>query len=166
MTYTFGSCLTTTNAFLSMFYVASFVKSVTAVMKDHGHDTWLELWKVMSWSLLALWNGRHPLLDWNNQPFKPGSRFAAKAGQLIAKGFRFVVWNIIGDWDFHVNVLGMPHWRNPCICHECDATQIDGARPYNRNFPGKLWDLFDPRTFTFASRFSHPLFTLPGVSSW
>lgn len=166
MTYTFGSCLTTTNAFLSMFYIASFVKSVTAVMKEHGHDTWQELWVMMVWSFLALWHGVHPLVDWNGRAFKPGSRFAAKAGQLICEGYRFVIWNIIGDWEFMANVLGMPHWRNPSVCHECDATQISGSRSYGLNFPGKLWTLFDPEVFTFLSRFAHILFSLPGVSAW
>ena len=60
MTLTFGSCLATTNSMDSMFYIASFVKSVTATTAKHGVDTWVELWAIICWSFQALWEGTHP----------------------------------------------------------------------------------------------------------
>ena len=105
LVFTFGSCLTTTNSMLAMFYLASFVKSVTATVKKHGVDTWQNIWTVLVWSFLAAWEGKHPSLDWENKPFEAGSRFAARAGQTLCKGFRFLVWNLIGDLEYFAKCI-------------------------------------------------------------
>jgi len=166
MVFSFGSILTSTNSMLAMFYIASFVKSVTAFQDKHKEDTWHELWKIILWSLVACWHGVHPALDWTNSPFPPQSKFHGKAGQPLCKGFKFLIWNIIGDLEFFANVLGMPHWRNASLCFACDCTQADGERPYTKNWAGKLWNLYSAQLFHFISRRNHPVFDLPGVTSW
>ena len=87
--YTCGSCLTSTNSMLTMLYMASFVKSVTAVLASHGHDTWDEAWKYLCWSLHALWRGVYPLTDADHQPWHAGSKNHALAGRPLSLGFEF-----------------------------------------------------------------------------
>ena len=166
MVFSTGSVLTMSTTMLTMLYMASFIKSVTATQTAHGADTWATIWRRLVWSFVALWFGIHPDRDWDDQPFALGSRFAAAAGTPLAGGFRFLIWNIIGDLEFMANVLGLPHWRNPLICSECDCTQAEGDRPYTKHFAGKLWSLFDAAIYSFVSRKNHPLFVLPGVSAW
>jgi hypothetical protein len=167
MVFTFGSATTVTNSFLSMFYIASFVKSVTASLKNgNNFDTWAELWAVIFWSFQALWHGRHPDTDWRGQPFEATSRFAAKAGRAIAGGLRFCIFHIMGDLEFMANTLGLPHWRNHDMCFECNATQSDGPRPWQVCWHAKQWSRYDPREFSYQSRHDHVIFQLPGVTSW
>ena len=108
MTLTFGSVLATTNSMDSMFWMASFVKAVTATQTKHGADTWDSIWKVLVWSFKALWLGTHPTKDWNDEDFEVGSLFLQKAGQPLYKksGSSFgICWGI-------GNTL-----QTTCICH-------------------------------------------------
>ena len=72
-----------------MFYLASFVKSVTATVKKHGVDTWQNIWTVLVWSFLAAWEGKHPSLDWENKPFGAGVDLLPVLGKHCAKGLGF-----------------------------------------------------------------------------
>lgn len=152
MVWTFGSVLTTTNSMLTMFYLASYVKAVTAVQAKHGADTWEEIWEVLAWSFLACWTGVHPVRDHRGNEFAAESPYYANKGKDLCRGMRFVIWNLIGDLEHMANNLGMPHWRNQEICWQCNATQPEGARPAYSLGPNKLWQLCDPSTDVFASR--------------
>ena len=103
LVHTCGSVLTTTNSMLATVYLAAFVKSVTAVLAKHGHDTWSAIWRVLTWSFLAAWEGKHPCVDWEGNAFPAGSKFAALAGTQLCRGFRFLIWNLIP------NVLNFYH---------------------------------------------------------
>ena len=99
MALSFGSVLSTTSSMDSMFWMAGFVKSATArADKGHGADTWNTIWQILCWSLSALWEGACPTRNWLDQPFEVGSAFARDAGKPIWKGYRFCIWNLIGDF--------------------------------------------------------------------
>lgn len=165
MTWTCGCVLSTTNSMDSMFLMAAFVKSVTAVRATHGHDTWEEIWRVLRWSLLALWEGTHPLTDWNNKRLDAGSYLGSLQGQpLVAGGFRFYVWNILGDLEMYANVLKLPHWNSHRFCWQCDCSRVDVGKDWTQNWGQTGWAVHDPALYKFPS--PHAIFTLPGVTSW
>lgn len=166
LVYTCGSTLTTTNSMLAMFYLASFVKSVTAVTKKHGHDTWAVIWRVLAWSFQAAWLGIHPSLDWDGNPFPVGCRFADMAGKMLCRGYRFLVWNLIGDLEYFANALGLSHWRSHSLCWCCNAHRKLPDRSWLVNWPGRGWLMHDPVVFHMASRHGHKLLELTGVTSW
>jgi hypothetical protein len=165
MCFSTGSILTATTSMSAMFYLSSFVKSVTAHAKKHRADTWEPAWRILIWSFLAAWTGRWPMVDHNNTPFPPGSKGADKAGQLLAGGFYFVIWNVIGDLEFLANVMGIPHWNNLSPCWLCDCEQKTQPKDWFKLADGiRQWSLRDPQSYSFPS--AHLLFTLPGVTSW
>ena len=65
--------------------------------------TFQKYWKVVCWSLRALWEGRWPSASWNDQRYPPLSEAGKRAGKpLVGSGTNFlfcVVWRIKGDLD-------------------------------------------------------------------
>ena len=166
LVFTCGSVLTTTNSMLAMFYLASYVKSVTASLKKHGHDTWNVIWTVLAWSFHAAWEGIHPSVDWEGRPFEAGSQFAAMAGKMLCHGYRFLVWNLIGDLEYFANVLGLSHWQSHSLCWCCNAHRTNRELSWKVNWIGRGWLMHDPIVFHMASRHGHKLLQLTGVTSW
>ena len=153
------------NLYASYVYLASFVKSVTASLKKHGRDTWNVIWAVTAWSFHAAYQGKHPSVDWEGRPFEAGSQFAAMAGQMLCHGFRFWVWNPIGDLEYFANVLGLSHWRSHGLCWCCNAHRTNMDLSWKVNWMGRGWLLHDPIVFHMASRHGHKLLELAGVTS-
>ena len=166
MVYTAGGVLASTNSMLAMMYLASFVKSVTALMAKHGADTWITAFRVLTHSFRALWFGIHPILDWDDRPWPPGSEDARLAGTPICDGLRFCLWNLTGDLEYFANVLGMNHWQSHDLCWECNGSRVIPGRDWKINWAGRGWTLHNPALFHAVSRKAHPAFELPGVSSW
>jgi hypothetical protein len=164
--FTCGCVTANTNSMLAMFYIACFVKSVTAILAKHGADTWNEAWVFIVYSLHALWLGIHLAFDPMGVPWPAGSKERALAGTPICNGFRFVLWNLTGDLEYFANTLGMSHWRSHDLCWQCSASKIDQARTWKINWPGKGWQLHDPTLFHMISRRNHPVFRVDGVTSW
>ena len=168
MVVTIGSVLTTTNSQDSMFYLASWPKSCTASKKKgHSEDTWDELWAILAWSLEALYHGVHPSADWTGQAFgdRPEMKSLAElAGKPIMQGNRFVVWNLVGDLEHYANNLKLPHWNSHNLCWHCDCSRVEEDKDWKVCWKGKGWELKDPATYQFPS--PHPIFQVPGVSSW
>ena len=155
-----------TNSMNSMMCMASFVKSASAVQDKHQQDTWAFIWKILFWSFMALWSGFHPVLDWDNKPFQAGTLMDRVKGQaLVSGGFRFFVFNILGDLEFYANVLRMPHWQSHALCWRCDAHRVTPGKDWKMLWGGaKGWVCRDPATYAFPS--PHTIFLLPGVTSW
>ena len=112
----------------------------------------------------ALWDGCHPCRDWNGTPWEPRSTFANLVGQQIAGGNKFVVWNLLGDWEYFALHLRLPHWASLSPCWQCDCHKNDEAKDWRVGLPGRGWELRDARVWQHRS--DHAIFTLPGVSSW
>ena len=166
MVYTCGSVLTTTTSMLAMFYLASFVKSVTAVLSKHAADTWMDVWSILAWSFEAAWLGIHPSVDWNDQPFPPESRFHMSSGQQLCGGLRFVIWNLIGDLEFFANTMGLSHWQSHSLCWACNASRNSPALDFRINWNGRGWVLYDPVLFHMQTRHGHKFWHITGVTSW
>ena len=165
MTYTCGSVITNTSSMHVVFHLAAFVKKFTATRK-HGAaaDTWEEIWKILSWSFRAAYEGKHPRLDWEGKPLDRTSRFYGKADLPLHKGYRFLVWNVLGDWEFDALALGLPHWGCNEFCFSCNCSRVEPARDWRVNWGERGWRQRDPSTFHVD--LEHRLFSLPGVTSW
>ena len=62
------------------------VKDCCCKINEHGVDTMHFLFKIFAWSLAAAFHNRHPILDWNVQPFdEDHAELAALANQKLSE---------------------------------------------------------------------------------
>ena len=59
-----------------------------------------QIWKIVTWSLQSLWEGRWPTTDPWGQAFPRESFQARFAGAELAEGFRCFVYSVQADLDF------------------------------------------------------------------
>lgn len=93
-------------------------------------ETMDRVWKIISWSLVAMLKGRFPALDPDGIPFSPESKEAAMAGLPLVKGSgkRGFIYAITGDFEWFSQEFGFPRAMadNPCpycksdMPHNCD----------------------------------------------
>ena len=62
LSFSFGSLLCNDSSLESCFMVAAWPKTATAP------DTWTEPFRIIAWSLTALFHGVHPSIDWKGRP--------------------------------------------------------------------------------------------------
>ena len=145
------------------FLAAVFPKSCTS------STTWDNIWKWLAWSFTALLQGKHPEVDPDGLPFRPGSQFdLAKGKPLTSTSMKGVIWSIQGDHEFFSNKLKLPHWRNHMPCWECDCVA-------SNDNPAKCFKTIRPSLQAFVSIdhkealekaiSKHPIFDIPGVST-
>jgi hypothetical protein len=66
--------------------------------------------------------GIHPTEDWKGRPLKGTlARLAGKPS--TEQGFRFYVWNYLGDLEKYASTLKLPHWNRKDFCWLCDANR-------------------------------------------
>ena len=140
----------------SSFCLAAWPKAATAA------DTWTEVFDVLAWSFQSMWKGIHPTEDWKGRPLK--GTLALLAGKpLTEQGFRFYVWNYLGDFEYYANTLKLPHRNRKAFCWLCDANRTCKHKsPWDfRDQPS--WHLHDSRGLKESHPSSHPLLTkIPG----
>lgn len=167
MTWSFGSLLSKNTSLSPHILLTAVPKSCTL------KETWKPLDKWISWSFAALTKGMHPDLDPWGKPLTKGL-LAELAGQPLTKGHhRGVLWSIQGDQEFYSNVLQMGHWNSQYPCHECDAQKpVYKKTPCPAGKSVKLlkederdWKRVSPAQAAPDKRSSHPLFSIPGVST-
>jgi hypothetical protein len=146
------SLVATTNTLASQLLVTAFPKSCRQQGRKHhleDTDTWLSLWRLISWDLQACFEGKRPALD-------PGGQPAAGAGKSI--GIRAVVWVISGDMDYFSNDFWLPHSsaNSPCLACTADTD----TKPWNDFRPCSLWR----SAARDSTPTTHPVASLPGVS--
>ena len=99
---------------------------------------------------------------------------AELAGKPLAKGHhRAIIWAIQGDQEFFSNVLKLSHWQNKYPCHECDAQKPmfkKKACPEGKSVKilkeeNQQYEYVSPQQAVLAKRSSHPLFSIPCVST-
>ena len=49
------------------------------------------------------------------------------SGQELAGGWKFVIWQLLGDHDQFSNQYGLPHWANHLYCWECKANKTSAT---------------------------------------
>ena len=157
-----GSTLGTFNYICSVF--------AAALVTEAGRDTLAELFRVLAWSLRAMYNGKHPERDWNNKKWPHGSyRDNVKGTNLCGEGdcaFFGMVVVIRGDLDWKFKTLGLRNYnRNdePCNDCKCDTGRFNWL-DFRRNAAHRdtIWT-------AQAWRAAHPnprccLFLLPFIS--
>ena len=132
-----------------------------------GSDSTHAIWRLVVWSLTAVFHGRHPDKDVSGEAFPEGSPRALVAGKPICPrtGLRGVLWVVAGDMDYMCNELRLPHYNSnsPCGWCKCDAGDI----PWSDLRPTAKWR--DTRPTADATREApitrHFLMEVPGVVS-
>ncbi|CAE7308405.1 unnamed protein product [Symbiodinium natans] len=132
------------------------------------------MWKILAWSLRALWSGYWPTTDYEGRERRVGMKFptgtlqACKAGQPLAKGFFGVCWAVLGDLDYYVAGLNLPSYNNsnmPCSLCRCS---LSGPATWSNFTAGAPWraTMWTPETWhAWEGKSTNPLFQeVPGMS--
>ena len=144
-----------------IFLATAFPKSARCFAEVHGHDTWSLLWKYISLSLQAGYDGVFPERDPDGNVWPPDSYQQKMASCDIADGEYFMVlWSIACDTDFASNELGIQHHAAASCCSWCPAT-LDDVRDFRET---SHW-----QQHVYSLDFSPPLpghilFSLPGMT--
>jgi len=166
LTLSTGSCLTVQGSMDSSLFCAAWPKSATADVKKHAGGTWPVIFKMLAWSFVAMWEGTHPLVDHNGLAFEDGSAMHLLAGKpLCPSGWRFLVWQLVGDLEYYANVLKLPHWNKDEFCWWCNGSKSNpGRNVYDfRDNPG--WAMHSVPDMLASAPSVHPFFTeIPGCA--
>ena len=155
------------------------IPSSCTVKSEEG--TWSAIWRELTWSLTALFEGKHPTLDAQGQPFAAGSSRAALAGKPLMPSrpkLRGVLWVIAGDNEYLANYthLNHPSARHPCFMCQCfghppkkpkegEAVQVIEYAPMNDFRPDAKWRLTikSPQAMRQHPPTKHVVMQVPGV---
>ena len=91
--FSWSSLLASGQTKLTNFLVFVAIQGILCTSPDKS--TMDEFWRVLSWSLNALYRGRWPTSDHNNEPIQNDD-----AGKFLADGFYGCLWLVKGDLDF------------------------------------------------------------------
>ena len=163
LVFSTGSLLSKSSTMDSSSLIAAWPKSATS--KTATHDTWQLPFKVMSWSFQALFDGKHPAVDWNGEPFSPSSEMAQLAGKdILPNGLRCIVWALLGDLEYFANVLKYPHWKKIEFCWLCNCSRHDETRHWCDFSLEPGWSARDHEWHAANPCTSHSfVMSLPGV---
>lgn len=139
----------------SSFLITAWPKSATA------ENTWKELHQIIAWSFRCLWEGVRPEKNWKGENLPKNLQRLAKK-PITPAGYKFWVFNFLGDLDYYCNHLGFPHWQRLEFCWLCDCHKKKGNKyPYNfTTTPG--WTLKTFQGLKESPCTEHTLFTIPG----
>ncbi len=157
---TWSPLLSRASTWSTKFAMGAFVKSAESQSSAVG--TWATLWRVLVWSLDALFSGSHPMMDHKGDPFPPGSYGDLKKGQpLSANGYFGVVHRIVGDLEWLRGQLGLrlaPGGNQPCCWCEGNRT----THPFLDLRPAAAW-MGTIRTPPCPAPTAHPIWSISGV---
>ena len=163
--YSFSSLLSSGSTIFSN-YVIFFIYKMLKVSGGH-RDTFAAFFRKLCWSFNSLFLGQWPLLDDQGLPFTPGSRAAAKAGQVLAGGFFGVLWCIRADLEFLANVLNLqkPTARQPCCLCLGDCTPQNAWTDFRDGgaWENTWWTRNADWHLHRQDEEVHPLLALPGL---
>ena len=98
-------------------------------------ETFDFMFQLFGWSLKCMFLGQFPSSRHDGTPFEEGYR-KALCGQEL--GFRALLVEVKGDWEFFSDILHLPRWNNvEGICFLCKATrehlsQCDLSAPWRQ----------------------------------
>ena len=81
-----------------------------------------ELCKVITWSLAAIMDGRHPVCDHKGQPWTHAAR-RERAGQPLAEQWSGATVDFRGDWGHQQTFWRLPSPTGKKMCWLCEATK-------------------------------------------
>ena len=141
MTYHIGSLLNGEGSLDSGLLLAACPKSCTS------KATWEPVWE-------SLCEGFHACQTGTDT-----------CGNELAGGWKFVIWQLLGDHDHFSNQYELPHWQNHVYCWECKANRTSPTSS-GFDFSGTAADI-PSRTIAeeLHQRLSkHKVFTIKGLS--
>ena len=106
----------------------------TVVKKtDMVDDTLDVLLNMFCWSCNVLLSGETPYKNWNGVAMDGG-------GQSLANGYRAVLAQARGDWEWYTLVFGFPRWDSADVmCAYCRASNTVRARSWTDFRPDAGW---------------------------
>ena len=108
-----------------------------------GIDSMARVWKLLVWSLGAMFSGKFPELNFDGTPFEVGSSDRILANRSLCSDtepYFAVLWSIKGDIDWYGKGLGLKgHGRNE-HCDYCPCSKDLAMNMWPTNFsPGSSW---------------------------
>jgi hypothetical protein len=159
---TWSSLLGVGSTLETCFYIFSVFHHL--VVSDEHADTFLVFWRMLRWSLKALYDGTWPHTDAEGNPVRGAD--AAKAGKPLADGHFGVLWVVRGDFEWAWERLEICNYRalkqGPCAFCPCNS----GTMPWTDFSADAIWK---QHVYTAEHwHANHPdiidIFTLPGAS--
>ena len=100
--------------------------------------TMAEIWRHLTWSLLAAYVGKFPVKDALNRPWSAHSHpLGAQAAGGPLTGCFTALWSFKGDLEYFAKSLHLRHYQANGFCEFCPAT-------YRLADPGLVWTNFGP----------------------
>ena len=141
------------------FYIFGFFSAMYS--KSVGANTLGSFFKILCWSLQALWEGRWPSTDHHGRPFAPGTQGAMRANTYLADGHFGILVAVKGDLDYYGKVLKLPFYSSskPCALCACNTSTV----PWSDFSAGAAWRAacWDNSQWRAAHPQGHQLFHAP-----
>ena len=158
-----AQCLARARSLEAQILFTAIVKSA-CLKDDEGMDTLGQIYKCFRWSLAACLAGFHPPVDWDGEPWPPGSQRAKLANKALNPQGKFLAaFHLLGDLDELCNQYGLRHFNSRECCFWCKANT--GTLPWTDFRPTAGWrkTLEKPRREMVAPS-DHEIWQLPGMS--
>ena len=146
-------------------------------------DTKESVWKVLKWSFDAMYSGRWPIVDWNNNKWTDSKHHRLrknKAGQWLTGGskLRAVVVKLKADLKHFGDTYNIPYKYNtatPCWLCKCTKTRDEKSKPPRDPLPytdmgtdaawrSKPRTMEEWREWVHKNGYPHPVFMLQGIT--
>ena len=142
------------------------VSRVKTVVKEGGfNQTWIKVWKVLSWSFEALAAGRWPLVDWSGQAFQDKTSVDyLKRGKPLASGFEAMIFVLRADLEFLSNHFNLNHPSSNSPCALCGADRDMSSNPWTDCRSSAKWrsTTWSAAAWAEAHPQRHLFFKIPG----
>ena len=135
-----------------------------------GQCTWMEIFKVIKWSLLMLFAGCISQLLPDGMPWSDPSRAGHLLRPLAKLTFRALLLQVRGDWPFLRTLFQFPSWSSQSICWLCRAGPTNSNVPYTDCGASALWRRLRYGAGEFLERLRlqnlqlNPFLSLPGFT--
>ena len=129
--------------------------------------TLVHFWKVLSWSLFWMQQGKWPNADWQGNIYPLDSMEGQRAGTLLAGGYYATMWAVMGDLDYLCKTLQLPKSTSHNPCSLCKCT-LHGPLSWKNNsadaeWVGTVWKPLEWVAWEGKSKCG--LFSVPGISA-
>ena len=101
-----------------------------------NHNSYQEIWRVLTWSFFWLSVGVWPEVDMYGAPYgddRPTERDLA--GTPLAGGLFAVIYSLKGDLDYFAKCLKLRHYNRNEMCDFCCCTRVGPRGMLYNNFP-------------------------------
>ena len=148
----------------SQLFLAGIPKTCINKSTDPAMDTMTCLWNVLKWSFTALFEGIHPAVDHNNQPWHDQKQRYLVKKPLNGRGIRGCIFALTGDLEYFQNELHVKAYSFTKCCWLCKAEKTDTI-PFNDFRPTSEWrsTVHSPEFHRAHLPSEHPIWSIPCV---